>query len=208
MKTRSKFGAICIIINICFLGFLLASADTIVMSNHHILNGTVIQTNDDEVLVLTPYAAFNFSINSIKEIKVNPGETNEPPCTNNLPPFQKALLFLSQQSWATNLMPIPATVIDKGILRNVPYSSFRCAGDYEVNVYGDLENPSGIEIGVYRKLLNNDEAKSNCLNFICGLLNQKGKEIVQMLDLNKDLITHDGMTFEITPPSDEDAYNG
>ena len=116
---------------------------------------------------------------------------------------------MSQQTWATNIIPIAATVIDKGILRNVPYTSLRCAGNYEVNIYGDLDNPAGIEIGVYQKLINNTEAKNNCINFISALLGQSSdKKVIQALDLKKDLITRDGLTFEITPPTAEDSYNG
>jgi hypothetical protein len=38
-------------------------------------------------------------------------------------------------------------VIDKGVLRNVPYASYRGAG-LELNVYGDPESPAGVELGV------------------------------------------------------------
>lgn len=63
------------------------------------------------------------------------------------------------------LVQIPATVIDKGVLRNVPYKSYR-AGDYEVNVYGDPDQPARVEIGVYRSLLTSQDAKHNCVDFL------------------------------------------
>lgn len=202
-----KFGAI--VAAVWLLGFSAAFADTIVMANNQTMTGTAIQTNGDDVLVLTKYAAFDFSKNSIKEIRTEPADILESSAPSRLPDFQRAILFLSNQSWATNLTPIPATVIDKGILRNVPYTSFRCAVDYEVNIYGDLDNPSGIEIGVYRKLLDDNSAKNNCIKFISALLDQPSdKEIVQGLNLAKDLETHDDLTFEITPPTAADAYNG
>ena len=62
-----KFSAILMLA--CLCGLLTASADTVVMSNNRTMEGTAIQTNDDDVLILTPYAAFNFSKASIKEIK-------------------------------------------------------------------------------------------------------------------------------------------
>ena len=207
MKMTYKFSAILMLA--CLCGLLTASADTVVMSNNRTMEGTAIQTNDDDVLILTPYAAFNFSKASIKEIKAELAAPAETSSTNRLPDFQKAILFLSKQPWATNLTPIPATVIDKGILRNVPYNSFHCGGDYEVNVYGDLESPAGIEIGVYRKLANDRSAKDNCVRFIIGLLGRPAdKEVVQELDLNKDLKIRDELTFEITPTNADDAYNG
>lgn len=203
------FRALFLGASLSFLGMESAFADTIVMSNNHVISGTAIQTNDDEVLILTPHAAFNFSKTSIKGIIAEPAHSAESSSAHRLPDFQKAVLFLSQQSWATNLTPIPATVIDKGILRNVPYTSLHCGQDCEVNVYGDLENPSGIEVGVYRKLLNDDSAKNNCVQFISDLLSQSAdKQILQNLNLTKDLKSRDDLTFEITPPTDEDAYNG
>ena len=184
-----------------------ACADTLVMFDDATISGTVLQTNGGQILLLTDYAAYNFSKASIKEIQKGPVPNFS--ATNRLPNFRKLVAFLSEQPWATNLMPIPATVIDKGILKNVPYSSFRCGQDYEANVYGDLDRPAGIEIGVYRKLLDDDSANSNCLKFITDLLGQPtDRGIVQVLDRSKDLVIRDGLTFEITPPTDEDAYGG
>jgi hypothetical protein len=207
MKTNLSVILICVLA--WFFGASVLFGDTLVFSTGRTLSGIILQTNGDDLLVLTKYAAFNFSKTNIKEIKADTMEASESSSPGRLPNFKQAILFLSKQPWVVNLTPIPATVIDKGILRNVPYTSFRCNGDYEVNIYGDLENPSGIEIGVYRKLLNDSSAKENCVQFINGLLSQSAdKEILLGLDLKKDLKTHDGLTFEITPPGDEDAYNG
>jgi hypothetical protein len=207
MKTNLQIYFICL--SVWFFNASWAFADTLVFSNGRIISGTVLQTNDDDILLLTGYAAFNFSKSNIKEIKIEPAETAQSLNTDRIPDFKKVLLLLSQQPWATNLMPIPATVVDKGILRNVPYSSFRCGEDYEVNVYGDLDHPAGIEIGIYLKLLGDDSAKSNCMTFVSSLLNEPtDKAILQELDLKKDLKMRDELTFEITPPTAEDAYNG
>ncbi|HEX9046546.1 MAG TPA: hypothetical protein VF988_05920, partial [Verrucomicrobiae bacterium] len=130
-------------------------ADTVLLSNGNSVSGTVVQTNGDVILLLTDDAAFNYAKSDVKEIKSSPPPTTLLATEERLPNFRNAVLSLSRQTWATNLIPIPATVIDKGVLRNVPYSSFHCGEDYEVNVYGDPEHPVGIETGVYRKLLDN-----------------------------------------------------
>ncbi|HEX5400548.1 MAG TPA: hypothetical protein VFY06_15990 [Verrucomicrobiae bacterium] len=184
-------------------------ADTLVLSNGSTVSGTVLQTNGDDILLLTGYAAFNFSRSNTKDIEIGPVETAQPSNSGRIPDCKEVVLSLSKQSWATNLTPIPATVIDKGILRNVPYSSFRCGEDYEVNVYGDLEHPAGFEIGIYRKLLGSKSAQANCMTFISNLLSQSADiVIVQGLNLMGDLKTSDNLTFEISPPTAEDAYNG
>jgi hypothetical protein len=124
------------------------------------------------------------------------------------PKSSEITLRLGKQTWVNNLRQIPATVIDKGVMRNVPYLSFQ-SGDYELNVYGDPDNPAGVEIGVYRSLLSDETAKKRCIEFISEMLpNQTRRAALQKLDLKKDSATSDGMTIEITPPTDEDAYGG
>jgi hypothetical protein len=173
------------------------------------VSGTVVQTNETNILLLNDYGAFNYFPSIVKEVRIERAEEPYVTNTNRLPSCRQALLLLGSQPWASNLKQIPATVIDKGIMRNVPYVSFRCGEDYEVNVYGDLDHPAGIEAGVYRNLLGVGAAKSDCLKFISRLLSQAAdREIVQGLVLDKDLRTRDGLTFEITPPFAEDAYRG
>ena len=117
---------------------------------------------------------------------------------------------LSKEYWIKDLKQIPATVIDKGIMRNVPYLSYK-SGDYELNIYGDPENPAAVELGIYRSLLSNKFAKKWCVDFVSGLLryqNRQQREAWQYLDYDKDIYTNGEMIIEITPPNDEDAYGG
>jgi hypothetical protein len=113
-----------------------------------------------------------------------------------------------KQQWVTDLQPIPAVVIDKGVLKNVPYKSYQ-AGNYEINIYGDPERPAGLEIGVYNELLKSVKAKSNCIDFLAALLaSSADQQLLRSLQLTKDSKERDGLTFEITPETDEDAYGG
>ena len=205
MKTTNKLLAVILMVGLSYGAF----ADSIKLSSGQEITGTIVQTNEGDVLVLTPNAAFEYSKSRVQEIEAEPRSASGVAGTNRLPGFETAILVLSRQPWATNLTPIPATVIDKGILRNVPYNSFHCGADYEVNVYGDVQNPAGVEIGVYHGLTSDDSAKSNCLNFISGLLaDPADRGVLRGLKRTKDLQTRDGLTFEVTPPTDEDAYNG
>ncbi len=54
--------------------------------------------------------------------------------------------------WGKGQKQIPSTVIDAGVLRDIPYLSYR-AGSYEVNVYGDPAAPACFEIGIHKELL-------------------------------------------------------
>jgi hypothetical protein len=102
-------------------------------------------------------------------------------------------------------------VIDKGVMRSVPYTSYRCGsgGDYEVNVYGDPDAPAGVEIGIYGALTKDSSAKQHCVEFISSVLPDKTDvALLKAARLDEDKIERGGMTIEITPPTAEDAYGG
>jgi hypothetical protein len=115
---------------------------------------------------------------------------------------------VSVKPWAKGLKQIPSTVIDKGVLRAVPYTSYR-AGEYELNVYGDPASPACFEIGIHGALLSNAQAKKNCVDIILAILTDPaGEAVVKSLKPEGDLKTVAGITYEITPPTAEDAYGG
>src|SRR5262245_5298593 len=136
-------------------------------------------------------------------------KTNSSTSRSRTPAFKEVVLKLGARDWADGLRQIPATVIDTGVMRNVPYKSFHAGSDYEVNVYGDPESPAGFEIGIRGALLADDQAKANCVDFVSSLMrNDADKAAVRGLDLAKDLAVFKDLTFEVTPPTAEDAYGG
>ena len=169
---KTILHAVPIYLAACLSALPLAYADSITFSTDRTVTGTILQTNGNNLLLMTDYGTLSYSLAIIKEIKFESLETDETVSTNRMLGSKAALVSLGKQPWAKNLKQIPATVIDKGILRSVPYVSFRCGDDYEVNVYGDPAHPAGIEVGVYRKLLEDRSAKNNCINFIGSLLPQ------------------------------------
>ena len=182
--------------------------DTLILKSGGKFQGTILQTNNSDLVVMTETGVYNFSEANIKSVRAEPCMSTERQGDGRLPSFQETILALVRQSWGTNLAQIPAAVIDKGVFRNVPYVSFRCGGDVEVNIYGDLKAPAAIEAGVYRSLLSDDNAKRGCLEFVAHLLTERDRELVRSLNLEKDLKSLAGYTFEVTPATDEDAYGG
>jgi hypothetical protein len=206
---KATFPPLVVCMATCMFYTPLALADTALFTNGQKVSGAVVETNGDEILLVAPYGAYSYSRAHIKEIRTTPEQVTPTTNTNRLSDFKRAIVLLSKQVWATNLAAIPATVIDKGILRNVPYTSFQCGENYEVNIYGDLDHPAGIEVGFYKTLPDNELRQTNCVMFLKELLPQSAdKEILQTLNSMKDLRTLDGLTFEITPPSADDSYNG
>src|SRR5688572_2708716 len=205
---NARFNLLCVCL-FCWLGSSLAFADTLLFSNNETAKGTILRTNANDLLVLNDYGTVLWPRSIIRKITIERPESLESQSTDRLPKFKSILLLLNKQPWATDLKQIPATVIDQGVMRNVPYVSFRCGEDFEVNVYGDLDRPVGIEAGVYRKLLEDGAAKSNCVNFISALLSQgEDKKVFRQLNFDGSLTNRDRLTFEITPPTAVDAYGG
>ena len=129
--------------------------------------------------------------------------------SSRLADVTRCLEVAGSKSYLTGLAQIPATVVDKGILRNVPYQSFR-AGDYELNVYGDPDRPAGLEIGIYRGLLRSTTARRNCIDFVGSVLSHPAdQKLLAALKLTtKDMVLLDGLTAEVTTPTEEDSYGG
>jgi hypothetical protein len=194
---------------------IMASGDVLVLKNGKVLEGTVLQRTSNEVLFQLDYGTLRFPNSTIRKITSNPdGKAAGQPstafqATNYLPSWSQVIATLAKQRWATELKQIPATVIDNGNLKNVPYMSFQCGHAYEMNIYGDPDHPAGVEIGVTKHLLNDKSAKSNSIEFIASLLSQTSdRQLLRNLNPRKDALVKSGWTYEITPPSDPDAYGG
>ncbi len=130
------------------------------------------------------------------------------PATRPLPKRARCRSVVSSRDWAKDFRQIPSTVIDKGVLRFIPYTSYR-AGEYELNVYGDPAAPSCVEIGIHKDLLTKAEAKRNCIELFYTLFDDpEDRKLVGSLKLDVDKKVRNGITFEITPPTAEDAYGG
>lgn len=142
------------------------------------------------------------------------GQTTAAPVTpavvtgERLPTLAAFTKLAKRQDWGLDLKEITATAVDVGVMRNVPYRSFR-SGDYEVNVYGDPDKPAAIEIGVYGKEILSSMAKDDIKAFMQqAMIYPEDKEVVRKLEMSKETRRREGVTFDVTPPNAKDAYNG
>jgi hypothetical protein len=182
-----------------------------VLTSGQVVSGEVIQQTDSGVLIKLDYGTFTYPTSMIKNVQRGaPASSPTAASEQRIPDWGRVVSSLASKPWAHELKQVPATVVSVGVLKNVPYVSFRCAsGGYELNIYGDPDQPAGIEIGVLNYQLKNDFAKSNCLSFIADVLPQEDdKTIVRNLKQAKDMATRSGFTFETTLPTEADAYNG
>jgi hypothetical protein len=183
-------------------------ADSVNFTSGRSADCTVLQETAGHVAVLYGSSVIRIDRSMIASVD-RQSQPATPAASGRTPDFRAIALRLGSQPWAADLHQIPATVIDRGNLRNMPYKSLRAGGDYEINVYGDPDAPAGFEVGVYRSLLDDPQAKTNCRELVCSLLGDaKDAAVVRALSEEKDLVVRDGLTLEITPPTAEDAYQG
>ena len=123
----------------------VAAADTITTKSGRNFECVVLQEDARSVTFRIGYGTMTLPCDISMNIKRSPvitessvAVTTKPTSSGaRIPAWSTVVGALVKERWATGLQQIPATVIDKGVMRNVPYQSYRCGEDYEVNVYGD-----------------------------------------------------------------------
>jgi len=189
----------------------LANADVVVLTNGTVIRGTILQQTSGSVVIRSDYGILPYARPTIKQFSK---DYQRPPLerdqsTAGLPSWGRVVDHLAQQKWATGLRQIPATVIDKGVLRHVPYLSFKCGTDYEVNIYGDPDNPAGFEIGIHDSLLDKKSPQDRCVQFIKDLLpSDAAREALVKLGRKQGTALVGDLTLEVTPSTAEDSYGG
>jgi hypothetical protein len=127
-----------------------------------------------------------------------------------LPPWRMIVMDLRSDDSIRSFRQIPATTINNGYLRNIPYLSFRINERVEMNVYGNPENPVAIEFGIYeRKISEIDRFKKITRTYLAGLLNSR-REIAALYSLEDKggQKTVGKLTFKVTPPDAPDSDGG
>jgi hypothetical protein len=185
-------------------------ADTIHFRGGGTMKGAILKETESQVILRLKFTTTTLDKKEIDSIdRDTPEDLPDGGLVdsgNGMGSWEKAVGIAAKQEWISDLQPIPATVIDKGVLKNVPYKSFR-SGDYEINIYGDPDRPAGIEIGINGKSLAKKEAKTNCIAFMQRVVsNPKDRQVLASLKLTQDMKESGGLTFEVTPETAEDAY--
>lgn len=182
--------------------------DHIVLQRGTRYEGKILRENDKEVVIQVGRGSFTFPRSMIREVVVTSDSLAPTPVSLSALPAQEAILRHAQSSsWSLPFRQIPATVIDVGVLRHVPYSSYRMAGRYELNIYGDPADPAGMEVGIYQPPTHVGPEKQNCLALVSKLVPALAK-IGRFNGLNfaGDSFTVGTFTIEVTPPNAPDAY--
>lgn len=184
--------------------------DSIILKDGRIIRGLIIKNTRDAVLMQEKYGEHSYPKSEI--VRIYDGEDLGIEMTDihrrgELPPWRVLANDLRTHDSIKSLIEIPATLIDNGVFKNVPYKSFRVNNNIEVNIYGDPENPAGLEIGIYGRHVNNKKLRRTLRSYIAGYLTTR-EEVAALysIDLRGGERQAGSLTFEITPPNAPDAY--
>jgi len=182
-----------------------AAADTVTLKNGRSFDGVVLTNSALETRIRTDVGTMAFYPSQVAKVTIS---KDDPKSSLRLATWETCVGAFAKKAWGGEVSQIPATVIDKGALKFVPYMSHR-SGAYEMNIYGDPHAPACVEIGIYDPLLNKADAKANCRAFIKSILgNDADRQIVDRLKVDGESVEREGLTIEVTPPTAEDAYGG
>lgn len=115
-----------------------------------------------------------------------------------LAPWQACLRVLVARPWGPDLRPEPAIIISSGPFKNVPYVTDR-SGNREFSIYGDPDDPAGLEIGLSKELVLGPDARKEAMLALKSLLSDpKDQETLGSVDPSKKGKTdRQGLVFEI-----------
>lgn len=217
MNASTRFFQMAILAAACATAPAIAASleisstpDTVVLRDGTEVKGIIVRSVRGQVTIQTPTGEETYDREQVLRVQDVPGEgayLTDVERRGDLPPWRTIVNDLRHADRVNSLEQIPATVVDSGEFRNVPYLSFRVNGNIELNIYGDPEDPAGIELGIYGPQRSSREMRRICREFLVSYLNSRSEiEAVYQLDENGGVRDASDMTIEYTPPNAPDAY--
>jgi hypothetical protein len=184
--------------------------DSLVLKDGRVVRGLIVKNSVDSVLMQEEFEENLYPKSQITRIRDEADigilftDINR---RGSLPTWRVIANDLRTHDEIKSLVEIPATVIDNGEFKNVPYKSFRVNESIEMNIYGDPENPAGVEIGIYGSRAKRDKLRRVLRAYLAGFLTTKA-EVAALygLPFSGGLKAAGDITLEITPADAPDAY--
>ena len=186
--------------------------DGVVLNDGTQLQGLIIQNTSDLVVLETKNGEARIPKESIRRINDAPNEElifSDLVGQGNLPSWRSVVHDLRTHDSIKSFQQIPPTTIENGLLRHIPYHSFRVNDYSELNIYGDIDDPVAIEFGIYGSHRVNNRTRRVFREFIAGHLHSQGQiAALYSLGPEKDEARSGDLAFRLIRPGDPDAYGG
>jgi len=177
-----------------------AWGDVIHLKNGGTLEGVVLKSNEDGMVVLLKYASVTILSSEVESI-----EKSAPPIgakSHRIADWQACFQALVGRPWGADLHPLPAPIVESGDLKNVPYV-IHAAQNYEFVLYGDPEAPARVEIGVSGARLEHEPTRKECIDLVASFLREtEDGDVLHALASKGDKKERSGLVFEIDQEPD------
>lgn len=188
------------------------SPDTVTLNDGTILRGLILKNSSDELIIQTRDGEARLPKDYIRRIDDAPDDKviyGDLVGRDELPSWRSIVHDLRTHDSVRTFEQIPPTAIDNGLLRNIPYLSFRINGLTELNVYGDPQDPVAVEFGIYGSRGVKEAKRRTFGEFIAGHLHSRD-QIAAFYALGPDnRETQAGkLAFRLIRPGDPDSYGG
>ncbi len=125
------------------------------------------------------------------------------------PPWRMMVQDMRCNDAVKSFFQIPATRIDTGYLKNVPYLSFHINKHGEMNIYGTPKDPACVEIGTYERGEKLKKFQSIARQFLAGYISsRKAIATLYHLDVRGDKTQIGQFIYRVVPPSDPESLGG
>ena len=184
--------------------------DSLVFKDGRTVYGVIIKNTVDSVIFQEEFAEVTYPKSKILRIRDEPDvgvAYTDMLRKGALPPWRVIANDLRTRDGIKSLVQIPATTIDNGVFKDVPYLSFRANESVEVNIYGNPADPAGIELGIYGSLSGNEKLQNILRSYLAGFLTSRAElAALYTIDFKGGIRTAGDLTIEITPKTAPDAY--
>ena len=189
-----------------------AEPDTVILKDGTSIRGAIVRNAAKEVVVQEEFGETTVPKSEIVRIidLRNAGmeftAANRP---GDFPPWRVIVNDLRLNDAVRSLEQIPATAIDNGTFKNVPYLSFRVNELMELNIYGDPEDPAAVEFGIYGRKSGDDRLRRTLRSFLAGFLSSRESiAALYALPFSGGSSTGRDWGVSVIPKSAPDAYGG
>ncbi len=188
------------------------AVDEVLLKSGNRVKGTIVAQSKDQVIMRIGEGTVVYPKRAIR--RIYDGITANLPVSqmlaeDELPVWWIPLSDLYAEDWVTTLKNVPATVIESGSLKNVPYLSFRANANYVLNIYGDPAKPAAIEIGHDSRTKPSQEVLAHCREFLASYLTDLDQiKALYDLDTKGGSRTKGALTIRATPSRENNAIGG
>lgn len=184
--------------------------DSLVLKNGNVVRGLILKNTKDSIVMQEKFGENTYPKSEIVRIRDEANvnlEYTDIDRKGELPAWRVIANDLRTNDAIKSLVEVPATIIDNGDFKNIPYLSFRVNKDIELNIYGDPQDPSALELGVYGHRSGDDKLRKTLRAYLAGFLTTR-QEIAALYSLSfkGGKATVGNLTIEITPKDAPDSY--